>query len=73
MIQTILSSATKGVPKIKPGTRYHVCGEVLDKGDFNTLKNQNWLNDKVFNKYHLEYFSIVRFTVFPEGDLHTVY
>lgn len=47
MIQTILSSATKGVPKIKPGTRYHVCGEVLDKGDFNTLKNQNWLNDKV--------------------------
>eukprot|EP00105_Crassostrea_gigas_P039134 XP_019923282.1 PREDICTED: ubiquitin-like-specific protease 1 isoform X8 [Crassostrea gigas] len=51
MIQTILSSATKGVPKIKPGTRYHVCGEVLDKGDFNTLKNQNWLNDKVINAY----------------------
>jgi hypothetical protein len=41
IMRTIMGSSPRGVPRIKPGTHYHVCGEVLDKEDFNTLRPRN--------------------------------
>ena len=37
----------------KQGMRYHVCGEVLEKKDFDTLKKNTWLNDKVYTNFLL--------------------
>ena len=41
------STSSSSLAKPERGKRYHVGGEVLEKEDFDTLEDDNWLNDKV--------------------------
>lgn len=47
VMKPILMAQTVNIPLQDKASRLHVCGEVLERRDFRTLKDPNWLNDKV--------------------------
>ncbi|XP_033731122.1 uncharacterized protein LOC117320720 [Pecten maximus] len=52
-LEDIIQTDSLQPPKLvlKKNCRYYICGEVLDRKDFETLNHPGWLNDKVINAY----------------------